>query len=390
MHVPEVARSDVRVMKAATALTGAGLDVRVVDIERDRTRPKEELSQGVPIRHSRVPRWLAALPLPWAAAKGVRVCLGMLKVLPVAAEVYHAHDVLGLPACYLAASLHHKPLIYDAHELPLVDPSLTRRRLLHAVSVRLVRRMVRRCTAVIVVSEPIAGAFQRLYGGPEPVVVRNIPVYEPPVASDRLREALGIGPETCIALYQGGLNENRSLDLLVRAARFLDPNMLIVLMGDGGMQPELERLITAEGVGDRVRIIPSVPHRDLIAWTASADLGLIAYRPGYSLNVRYCLPNKIFEYCMAGVPVLASQLNAVAAVIRRYDVGAVVESEEPEAVGRAILGLLSDVEGRARMRRNGLAAARAELRWEVERERLIALYERVLGATAPHSRGAIE
>jgi len=90
-----------------------------------------------------------------------------------------------------------------------------------------------------------------------------------------------------------------------------------------------------------------------------------------------CLPNKLFEYLMAGLPVLSSALPAVEAIIRRYDVGSVVDVLDPEHVGRAISTLLNDVDALARMRRNALATAKRELCWEVEREKLVSLYDAI-------------
>ena len=97
--------------------------------------------------------------------------------------------------------------------------------------------------------------LQRRYGGRTAVVIRNILRYQAPVFSDQLRCHLGLSPETRIALFQGNL-DSRGLDRLIPAARFLDPGIVMVMMGRGAIQPELETLIMREGVGDRVKIIP--------------------------------------------------------------------------------------------------------------------------------------
>ncbi len=108
------------------------------------------------------------------------------------------------------------------------------------------------------------------------------------------------------------------------------------------------------------------------------------------MNRRICLPNKLFEYLMAGLPVLTAPLEAIVEVAQTYDVGAVVPSVEPQAVGQAISALLADEAALSRMRRNALAACARELRWEVEQERLIALYadvaRRYVGERSPASR----
>ena len=206
-----------------------------------------------------------------------------------------------------------------------------------------------------------------------------------PQPSQRLRERLGLDMDSRIALYQGNLQPDRGLDGLVRAGRFLAPGNVVVLMGRGSLAADLEALIAREQVAARVRLLPPVPYDELLAWTSSADLGLIIYPRGYSLNVRLCLPNKLFEYLMAGVPVMASPLEAVGALIERYDVGYIVPSLEPESVGSALNSALADQETLARMRTNALAATRDDLCWEREEQRLLGLYTSLIPASATTS-----
>src|SRR5262249_55985741 len=117
MHVLGTARSDVRVMREATALVRAGLRVSVVDIEHDRSRPREEDLLGVRFRHvmmsrRRIQHYEPTYPVRWLAFKAARMIRGALAVIKTPADAYHAHDLTALPPCYLAARLRRKPLIY--------------------------------------------------------------------------------------------------------------------------------------------------------------------------------------------------------------------------------------------------------------------------------------
>ena len=141
---------------------------------------------------------------------------------------------------------------------------------------------------------------------------------------------------------------------------------------------QLNALIASEGVADRVKIIPPVPYEELLDWTASADLGLNVLPPDYSLSIRGCLPNKFFEYLMAGLPVLSSPLDAVTEVIRTYHVGQIVSSLAPLDVGIAINAILADDVALSYMRRNALNAAQHELRWEKAKGKLIHFYHDIL------------
>jgi glycosyltransferase involved in cell wall biosynthesis len=380
MHVLGVARTDERVMREATALAQAGMDVTIIDVEKDSARPRVETFRGVRLKHVLAPSWYkGSRNKLWSL---LRILASMLRfamtVIRTDADVYHAHDDLAFPACYFAATLRGRRLVLDAHELPLANPNLGKLGPLASVAHGFIRLAVSRANGVITVSAPIAREISRRYGGPTPVLVRNVPLYHPPIAaSSELRDHLNLPPEAHIALYQGGLRANRSLDILVRAAPFLAAGNVIVLMGDGDQEKSLRALVTSLNVADGVLITPAVPYDTLLRWTASADLGMIIYRPTYSLNVRYCLPNKLFEYMMAGVPTLSSSLDAVAETITTYDTGRVVSSLEPEAVAAAINEILADEGARKGMRENGWRAAREEFRWDIEQQRLLHLYEQV-------------
>jgi glycosyltransferase involved in cell wall biosynthesis len=195
-----------------------------------------------------------------------------------------------------------------------------------------------------------------------------------------LRQRLGLGQDIRIALYQGNLQPNRSLDLLIHAASFLEPTVVIVMMGQARNTTldQLEDLIVSKGVADRVRIIPSVPYEELLTWTASADIGLTIFQPDYSRTIRFCLPNKLFEYLMAGLPVLSSQLDAIAEVIKTYDVGQLLPSIAPSDIGATINAMLADTSALSRMRSNALMAAKNEFNWEKESLQLVYLYQNIL------------
>ncbi len=382
MHVLGSARTDMRVMREATALVEGGFEVYVVDIECERTLPVEEEIRGVHVKHIIMPSWLTPTHFkPWFLVKLAQVFVhGTFRMMRITADVYHAHDETALPACYVAARLQRKPLIFDAHEFPLSEQSVSRWRRLHKIAENFLTYMIRYCAGVITISPPIVQEIRRRYRAKEVLLIRNVPPYRVVPKSDRLRWYLGFSPDTRIALYQGGLSSDRELDRLVRAARFLDQGIVIVMMGKsiGTAQSELEALIATENVSDRVKIIPAVPYEELLDWTASADVGLIIYSPDYSLNVRMCLPNKFFEYLMAGLPILSSQLEVVADTIRTYDVGQVVTSLAPSDIAAGINKVLADSAALSHMRRNALESVQHDFCWEKECEQLIHFYHEIL------------
>jgi glycosyltransferase involved in cell wall biosynthesis len=307
---------------------------------------------------------------------------GILRLLQTPADIYHALDLPALPACYVAAQLRRKPLIFESYELPLSLPLFelsTSRRWLYALLRPLLAIMIPRCDKVIAVSPPIVEEMCRRYHVTNVSLIRNVPPYQIVPESDRLRHFLGLNANIRIALYQGYLQPGRGLDIVIRAAAFLERDIVIVLMGKniGTTQEQLEALIAAEGVADRVKIIPAVPYTELLNWTASADIGLTILPPDYSPNIQMILPNKFFEYLMAGIPVLTSQLDTIVEIVKSYDVGRVVHSLEPSEVGAAINAVLADAAALIRMRYNALHAARHTFCWEIESSELIQLYREI-------------
>jgi glycosyltransferase involved in cell wall biosynthesis len=379
MCVLNPARTDERVMREATALVEAGYVVTIVDVEHDHALPHDEMSRGARLKHALLParwkRFYSPTGGPsWMAFKVLRVLYALWLTLLVSADVYHAHDITALPACYLAAVLRRKRLVFDAHELPLVQPHIVERRVTHTLAVWLLRMLLCRCDAAITVSPPLVDVMRDLYGGPRAWVIRNVPLYQTPERTDRLREFLGLPVGTRIALYQGGIQANRTLDILVRAAHYLDPGVVIVLMGNGPLTGALAEMIAEENVGERVKMLPAVPYRELLTWTASADLGLLAVKPDFSLSVKYSLPNKLFEYLMAGLPVLTSEMVAIEETVLNYHAGAVVRDLDPQVVAKAINTLLADKQEWSRMRGKALEASKNDLCWEAEKIHLVASY----------------
>jgi glycosyltransferase involved in cell wall biosynthesis len=276
--------------------------------------------------------------------------------------------------------VHRKLLFFDAHEMPLHELEDTRWQWARVLITQLFAIVVRRCAGVITASPPIIGEMYRRYHIAGVSLIRNILSYQVVPRSDRLRQHLGLSSNVRIVLYTGNLQSNRTLDKLVRAAKYLERDIVIVLMGRnvGSTQAELEALVAREEVADRVKIIPPVAYEELLDWTSSADIGAIVYAPDHSINARVQFPNKLFEYLMVGLPVIASQLPAVEEIIETYDVGRVLSSLEPAAMGAEINAMLADRAGLERMQRNALEASKHDLNWEQEGQLLLRLYHDIL------------
>lgn len=389
MHVLNPVRMDARVMRSATALKDAGFAVTVVDVVEECSRTTEVIN-GIFIHHVKLPGAFTATRFKrWAVLKALPFIIQSIwLLLQIPADFYHAHDATALPTCYIAAWLRGKPLIFDAHELPLseLDSAHTHRRWARILLTPLLSHMISSCAGAIGASPFYKQDLRERYHISQVSLLRNVPPYRSVTKNNLLRQYLGLSSNTRIALYQGYLQYGRGLDRLVQAAAFLEPNIVIVMMGKGrgvgDASSQLKDLIAREQVSERVKIIPHVPYEELLDWTVSADIGLILYEPDHSLNFQMCLPNKLFEFLMAGVPVLTSQLDAVIDVVKTHHVGKILPSLAPADIGAAINTMLADPIVLASMHRNALDAAQHEFNWEKENPKLLSLYSKIQSRTS--------
>lgn len=381
MHELRTVRRTPRTMLSVDALKEAGFAVSVVDVEDEHSQTNEEID-GVSFTHVRTSsEFLNTRFRRWALIQALLLFVrSTLLLLRTPADIYHAHDFTALPACYIAARLRRKPLIFHAHELPLSELDVPHRRWLRILLTPFLAHMISMCIGGIGASPYYEQVLRERYRLSKVTLLRNVPPYRHVEKSDRLRQRLGLDPSVRIALYQGNIQPDRRLDILVRAAAFLEDDIVIVMLGRG-IEPaisEIKALIASEGLAERVKILPPVPYKELLDWTSSADIGLTLIPPDGTLNMRTCLPNKLFEYLMAGLPVLTSPMEAVAPLVTAYDVGCVVPSLSPADLGAAINAMLRDDAGLARMRRNALNATHSEFNWEKESLKLIQLYQDIL------------
>jgi glycosyltransferase involved in cell wall biosynthesis len=139
-------------------------------------------------------------------------------------------------------------------------------------------------------------------------------------------------------------------------------------MGYGPLQELVDQAAEA---ASHIHVHPAVSYAEVLAHTRSADVGLVSVRPT-CLSYLYCLPNKLFEYLLAGVPVLSNDLPDCREVIESYQVGSIVSSDTPSG-WREALRLLKR-EGTERFR-PGLELAATDLSWQKEAQTLVTVYQ---------------
>ena len=355
---------DYRVFREASSLHQAGHQVSIVAPAFATTPLKGWDDFEVHLISMDRSRSLRLLyPLFWRRARRL--------LLSVRADAYHAHDLDSLWPAARAARKRHVPLIYDSHEFWIEQSSLVHRPSIRAFWAHLERRLMRQVDRTITVSDSIARSLQERYQLETVAVLRNLPLYRPPVESRLIHAELDLDPGRFIALYQGGFLTENGLAEQIEAFAEID-GVAFVLIGGGPCEAALKAQAWQAGLQEKVYFIPRVPFGELHTYTCAADLGLCLIK-GTGKSFYYSMPNKMFEYMMAGLPVLASDFPEMRSVIQQSGAGQVVDPQDIGAIRRCIQDLLGDP---TRIQAYGEAALRAaqHYNWEQEADKLIQLY----------------
>lgn len=334
--------------------------------------------------HAHANRAVAALQ--YLLSYGEFVARAAARAYRSRADAYTAHDLPALLPTLLAAKARRRPLVYRAHELY----SETHARVRFAWFWRLLdRALVPRCDLVVTPEENRSRIYQEELGARRPpLTVRNCPPYRPPVESTRLRDELGRRGIACstIVLYQGLVDSMRCIEEIADASRHFDEGVVLVVMG-GGFGAWAHPAARLSG-HPRIVVLPPVPYRELAPYTASADAGILLYRNDCRNNF-YCAPNKLFEYMMMGLPVVAPSFPGLSRLVEGDGVGLCVDPASPREIADAVNRLARDPAARARMRANGLRLSRERYNWRVESRPLLERY-RALVASSPAPAGTGE
>jgi glycosyltransferase involved in cell wall biosynthesis len=366
---------DSRVEKEAATLRDAGYRVTVV-ARAEEQLPRIEVRDGIGIHRVARPRWP---PFVRFFSHRRRMRRTVKRLRP---DVIHAHDTETLDVAATAAAALGVPFVYDGHELWLERVRRERSKLYWWLARRyyagIERRYIGRAAGHITVSEPIARHLERAYNLPEVVVVANYPDAGPPPRRLELRSLPGaarIPADAPIVLYVGNATVGRGVEQLI-AAMARVPLAHLVLLGAAEQEGLVRRVARRIGVAERVHTLPRVAQSEVTAYASSASVGVSPILPS-SLSYEYSLPNKLFQYMEAGLPVVASHFSQVREIIEGSGAGVTVDPADPNAMAAAIVRLLNDPAQRAEAGRRARIAFEARYNWTTAAAVLLALYRRV-------------
>lgn len=283
-------------------------------------------------------------------------------------DLYIASDIYNLPFLSFFARFRGKPVFYDSRELFRYLAGLKGKQKVQRLMAWIENHYIRDCDKIIVTGKMDAEVLIEDYGLAEGkfILLRNLPHLVGKLKPLDIRTQFDFPSDSVILIYQGVILNGRGLKVLVKALKQIE-NTCLVIMGDGELKSELEILIEKEGLTERVGFTGTIPQSDILSYTAAADIGCTLIE-NISKSYFYALPNKMFEYIAAGIPVLASNLPQMMQVIDEHRVGKYVNPDDIESV---IAGIkeLSD-SGRKKELAENARKAHFELNWEAEFSRV--------------------
>ena len=362
---------DSRVLKECQSLQKAGYKVKVVALHTG-DLPEEEVVAGVPVHRIKL------RSRQWSKNRIIQLIKWVEWFFRVGwtyrkIDILHCNDVAPLPLGVLIKWCFNwkAKVVYDAHELEFdkVEPGSN---YYPQKALALAERLfIRRANARITVSPLIAEAYAKRYKIEAPAVVMNCPPYHSPTdRKDIFREKFGIRPNQKIFLYQGGLIAARGIELLLEIFSKMPEDKVVVVLGFG---PLTEQVKQAAEQSSQIYYHPAVEPTVLDDYTRSADYGFCFYQ-GHSGNHQLTIGNKVFQYVMAGLPVLASDLKGLKYVLSD-GMGIIVDDFRNKA------SLLKAIEAIAQWNQDDylpkLEAAAKRFNWEAQEKVLLDSYAKL-------------
>ena len=293
-------------------------------------------------------------------------------------DIIHAHDfqmigVAATAAQNLKLNGIDSKVIYDAHEL--IEGLSYPKKLIRSW-MREERNYITQINSVICISSPQAHRIKELHNLESlPTVVLNCPSTEAECNPTKtIRDDLRVKGK--ILVYHGQVDPRRDLETLIHSLQFFSPDIHIAIVTNnkGAYINELEAIVDGFSLEKRLHFLPYVPAADLPYYLSTADAAVIPQTK--TKNHQIAMPNKLFESIHAKLPILASDVGAVANFVKENNIGSTYQSGSPEDLAKAGNLLLGSVE---RYKGNISNALLSQTTWEYQSKALLSTYEEVLG-----------
>jgi glycosyltransferase involved in cell wall biosynthesis len=288
----------------------------------------------------------------------------------------HCNDLETLPVGWLVKRLYKAKLVYDAHEYEIEEGTQGRLRLL--TEKFLEKNLIRKADRVLTVSESIANEYARIYQISKPDLVLNCPAFtEVKQKQNLFRDKFQISDDQPVFLYQGGFSPERGITIILETFKnvweeqAVHPVPVVIFMGFGVLENQIREYTEKY---PNIFLHPAVSPNELLQYTSSSDFGILFYE-NTCLNHYYCSPNKMFEYLMAELPVIISDLYEMKRIVNEYGVGVAAHENSVAGLQKAICDVME--KGPLSFKSN-IRDAKNIYNWENQEKVLLHAYQAVL------------
>jgi glycosyltransferase involved in cell wall biosynthesis len=288
-------------------------------------------------------------------------------------DVLLANDLDTLLPNYLVSKIKGVKLIYDSHEIFCEVPELQANSGKRRIWEKLESWIVPKLKYCITVNQSIADYFNDKYKVPF-IFVRNIPNYTN-IENLKSRADLNLPMGKKIVILQGaGINVHRGAEELVEAFQYLDETYLLLIIGSGDVIQQLKESVFKLHLQNKVKFIDKIPASELRHYTSNSNLGVTIDKDS-NMNYHFSLPNKVFDYMHAGIPILATKLPEIENLINKYHIGVFIENHDPQHIAKQINDFLNSTEYFEY--KSNTVIASIENNWQTEKQKLIKLLDQL-------------
>ncbi|MCX7862090.1 MAG: glycosyltransferase [Bacteroidales bacterium] len=278
-----------------------------------------------------------------------------------------SNDLDTLPANYFASRLKRISLLYDSHEYFTEVPELVHRKFVQSIWKRIEASIVPKLPVAITVNDSLAQMYEKKYGT-KFISIRNVPIKANFSTNEKIPPFFTNEKQiTHLLLYQGSLNIGRGIEKLIDCMLYLDPNFGLLIIGSGDMEQQLKKQVTDLNLTARIHFTGKLPFESLHLYTRKAFLGF-SLEENLGLNYFYALPNKLFDYIHAGVPVVCSDFPEMRNIVQKYNIGVTTYANNGIELAKLIKEICQNVE-LYHTWKNNCKLASEELCWEKEKSK---------------------
>jgi len=239
-------------------------------------------------------------------------------------DIFFASDLYSLPFCTIAAKLKRKKIFYDSREVYTEIPALNSKQIVKRLVKIIEGHYIKKCDYIVTTGQMDSDYIEKLYNLPKTDVLRNLPLPVKNIVPVDYKSKFKNYNGGKIILYQGIIVLGRGIEIYFDVVKKYN-KCYLVLLGGGEDGEYYENLAAEMGIEDKVYFAGKIPQNELLNYTAGADAGLSVI-DNNSTNSYYALPNKLFEYIMAEIPVIVNNLPQMKEIVEQYKVGTVANS----------------------------------------------------------------